>query len=149
IAGGVDNYRNLLLFLSDLYCSTAFCCEEPRSLPDSGLYHPLAEDRIRCAYMALPEFQKAFWRNDAPAIGILLYRAHWESSNLAVVDAIVDELEKLGANVLPVFCYSLRADNTLHRFFGSATQTAVDCLISNLNYASVNLQHGERVTSTT
>jgi cobaltochelatase CobN len=147
IAGGVENYRNLLLFLSDLYCSTAFGAAEPRSLPDSGFYHPLAAHRLNCATMDAAAFQAAFWRGDAPGIGVLFYRAHWESGNLAVVDALIGELELMGANVLPVFCYSLRSGNSLSRFLGDAASPAVDCLISNLNYTSVNLQHGERVTT--
>ena len=147
IAGGTENYRNLLLHLSDLYCSTAFGSEEPRSLPDAGLYHPHAADRIDCARMECKDFQRVFWQPDRPRIGLLFYRAHWESGNLAVVDALIHELERTGANVLPVFCYSLRSQTFLAKYFGDAQSPAVDCIISNLNYTSVNLRHGERLTT--
>ena len=147
IAGGTENYRNLLLHLSDLYCSTAFAAEEPRSLPDAGLYHPRAADRVRCALMEFKEFQDIFWHTDRPRIGLLFYRAHWESGNLAVVDAFIQELEGAGANVLPVFCYSLRSQTALAKYFGIAQSPSVDCIISNLNYTSVNLRHSERLTT--
>src|SRR5262249_881064 len=43
-----------------------------------------------------------------PTIGLLFYRAHWMSGNLAFIDAFVREIEARGANALPVFTSSLK-----------------------------------------
>ena len=43
-----------------------------------------------------------------PSIGILFYRAHWMSGNLLPIDALIRSLEAKGANVLPVYAFSLK-----------------------------------------
>src|SRR5262249_20433897 len=45
-----------------------------------------------------------------PTVGLLFYRSHWMSGNLAFVDACVRELEARGANALPVFTASLKEE---------------------------------------
>ena len=43
-----------------------------------------------------------------PSIGVLFYRAHWMSGNLLPIDSLIRSLESKGANVLPVFAFSLK-----------------------------------------
>ena len=45
---------------------------------------------------------------DRPSIGILFYRAHWMSGNLLPLDTLIRSLEAKGANVLPVYAFSLK-----------------------------------------
>ena len=56
-----------------------------------------------------------------PSIAVLFYRAHWMSGNLYAIDALVRRLEQLGANVLPVYSFSLKhnpeGDGTVNRTF--------------------------------
>src|SRR5262249_46026617 len=40
--------------------------------------------------------------------GLLFYRAHWMSGNLGFVDILVREIERQGANALPVFTATLK-----------------------------------------
>jgi cobaltochelatase CobN len=154
LAGGVENYKNLLLYLADVYLSTAFGFEVPAPMPDAGLYHPDAIERVGCATLGLSEFKQRYWRERRPAIGLLFYRAYWQSDDLAVVDGLVREIEARGYNTLPVFCYSLRDEaakaataNIFTRYFVDEAGPAVDCIISLFSYAVADLLHEERTTT--
>ena len=101
--GGVQNFQNLFLFLSDTYFGTAHGHEAPAPLPWEGIYHPdVAEG------MDVDTFIARKFLPDRPGIGILFYRAHWMSGNLLPIDALVRSLEAKGANVLPVYAFSLK-----------------------------------------
>lgn len=154
LAGGVENYKNLLLYLADVYLSTAFGFEAPAPMPDAGLYHPDATERVSCATSSLAEFKQHYWQERRPAIGLLFYRAYWQSGDLAVVDGLVREIEARGYNALPVFCYSLRDEaakaatsNIFTRYFTNDAGPAVDCIISLFSYAVAELLHEERTTT--
>ncbi len=101
-AGGRMNMEHLLRFLSDHFFGTSYGYEPPREQPEHGLYHPdLPADATLADWLAR--------RNpDRPTVGILFYRAHWLSGNLAFINALVREIERRGANALPVFTASLR-----------------------------------------
>jgi len=103
-AGGPDNHAHLLRFLADHLLLTGFGYAPPAEQPQHGVYHP---DLPRGAALA-------DWlaRRDParPAIGLLFYRSHWMSGNLAFIDACVRELEARGADVLPVFTASLKEE---------------------------------------
>jgi cobaltochelatase CobN len=154
MAGGVENYKNLLLYLADVYLSTAFGFEVPAPMPEAGLYHPDAIERVGCATLSLTEFKQRYWQGRRPAIGLLFYRAYWQSDDLAVIDGLVREIEARGYNALPVFCYSLREEaakaataNIFARFFVDEAGPAVDCIISLFSYAVAELLHEERMTT--
>lgn len=154
-AGGVENYKNLLLYVADVLLSTAFGFDAAVQVPDTGLYHPAAPARLECARLSFDEFRQHYWRESQPAIGILFYRAYWQSGDLAVVDGLVREIEARGYNVLPVFCYSLRdeaakdvASNIFTNYFVKADEPTVDCIVSLFSYAVAELLHEERTTTT-
>ncbi|HIM36537.1 MAG TPA: cobaltochelatase subunit CobN, partial [Dehalococcoidia bacterium] len=101
--GGVSNFRNLFIFLSDSYCGTDFGPEAPAPTPWEGIYHPdVAEG------MDADSFTQERFLPGKPKVGLLFYRAHWMSGNLQAVDALVRKLEELGADVLPIFSFSLK-----------------------------------------
>ncbi|HKX33330.1 MAG TPA: cobaltochelatase subunit CobN, partial [Blastocatellia bacterium] len=154
LAGGADNYRGLLLYLSDVFLSTAYGFEAPATMPEAGLYHPAASERPECARLDPAQFASRYWRPDRPAIGLLFYRAYWQSGDLMVVDGLVREIEARGYNALPVFCYSLRDEaarseeaNIFTRYFVDGGRPAVDCIISLFSYAVAELLHEERTTT--
>ncbi|HEX5270117.1 MAG TPA: cobaltochelatase subunit CobN, partial [Gemmataceae bacterium] len=101
-AGGPDNLAQLLRFLADHLLLTGFGYAPPAAEPQHGVYHP---DLPRGATLA-------DWRTrrdpTRPAVGLLFYRSHWMSGNLAFIDACVRELESRGADALPVFTASLK-----------------------------------------
>ena len=101
--GGVQNFRNLFLFLSDAYFGTEHGHEAPSPLPWEGIYHPNFPDGTDVDTYVAERFQMG-----RPSIGILFYRAHWMSGNLLPIDALICSLEAKGANVLPVYAFSLK-----------------------------------------
>ena len=101
--GGVQNFQNLFLFLSDAYFGTEYGHEAPAPLPWEGIYHPECPEGTDVETYIDQRFQP-----ERPSIGILFYRAHWMSGNLLPIDALIRSLEAKGANVLPVYAFSLK-----------------------------------------
>ncbi len=98
---GLENYRQLLYFLSDHLLTTGFGYEPPAEQPRHGIYHP-----------ALREPGIEAWRAHAdparPTIGVLFYRSYLLTGNTAFIDALVEAGEAAGANMLPVYAYSMK-----------------------------------------
>ena len=101
--GGVQNFQNLFLFLCDAYFSTGHGHDAPAPLPWEGIYHPECPDGTKIETYVSQRFQPG-----RPSIGILFYRAHWMSGNLLPIDTLIHSLEAKGANVLPVYAFSLK-----------------------------------------
>jgi cobaltochelatase CobN len=139
--GGRDNVAHLLRFLSDHLLLTGFGYEPPQDKPRHGIYHPDLP-----AGASLAEWRERF-DPSRPTIGVLFYRAHWMSGNLAFVDALVREIEARGGNALAVFTSSLK-DTTpaperfsqLPRwpaafdFFHDADRPVVSALITTMSF---------------
>ncbi|MDG4832835.1 cobaltochelatase subunit CobN [Solwaraspora sp. WMMD1047] len=88
--GGPDNLRELFGFLSDTVLLTGYGFAPPVEQPSWGL---------------LPREPAG---PDGPVIGILYYRAHQMSGNIAFVEALADAVDGAGGRALPIFCASLR-----------------------------------------
>lgn len=98
VTGGVANAAAMLQHLSDNLLGTAFGPPPPAPLPEVGIYHPGA------ATVLDPEtWRRRCWRPERATAGIVFYRAHWITRNLAPIDALVSALEARGLNTLPVF----------------------------------------------
>jgi cobaltochelatase CobN len=101
-AGGRANLAHLLRCLADHLLLTGFGYEGPAPEPAHGLYHPDLPGRATLAdWLARRDPAR-------PTAGLLFYRAHWMSGNLAFIDMLVRRLEAQGLNVLPVFTASLK-----------------------------------------
>ena len=101
--GGVQNLENLFFFLSDTYLGTDYGHEAPSHIPWEGLYHPDVAQGTEVDDYIRDRFQAG-----KPRIALLFYRAHWMSGNLLTIDSLIHRLEAMGANVLPLFSYSLK-----------------------------------------
>ncbi len=122
--GGVGNTANLLRFLADTLLVEGYGFKPPRSTPELGIYHPrLPEGSSLDDLLALHD-------PDRPTVGVVFYRTHWMSGNTAFVDALVDALERAGADALPVYCYSLRADEGGEVPALDVMEGRVDCLVT-------------------
>ena len=152
--GGVLNFRNLFLFLSDAYLGSDYGHEAPAPMPWQGIYHPeVAEGSEIDQYVA----QR--YENGRPAIGVLFYRAHWMSGNLAFVDKLIHRLELQDVNVLPVYSYSLKHtpedddaehSQTLTDYMVDAEGIPrVDCIINTMGLAMSDLEHQQGGTGAT
>ena len=152
--GGIDNFRNLFLFLSDTYLGSDFGHEAPEPVPWEGIYHPEAgpeETADVDAYIA------SRFKPGCPSVGLLFYRAHWMSGNLQFVDDLIRCLEVRDVNVLPVYSYSLKHNpeeegqrsRTLTSFMaGTDGQPRVDCIINTMGLAMSDLsQEGPTIAT--
>ena len=134
--GGVQNFQNLFLFLSDTYFGTGHGHEAPAPLPWEGIYHPDVADGVDVDTFVAQRFQPG-----RPSIGLLFYRAHWMSGNLLPIDALIRSLEDKGANVLPVYAFSLKhspeGDGVANRAFteylaGPDGTPRVQCIVNTM-----------------
>ncbi|MFC0545045.1 cobaltochelatase subunit CobN [Kutzneria chonburiensis] len=90
VEGGPANLGQLAGFLSDTVLLTGEGFEPPVKTPVYGVHGERRHEEGR------------------PTVGIVFYRAHALAGNTAFVDTLADAVEAAGANVLPVFCGSLR-----------------------------------------
>ncbi len=137
--GGAANMLHLLLYLANSTLGATYDVQPARELAWEGVYHP--ELGGETTLEALTER----WCPEQPTVGIVFYRAHWMSGNLAWLDALVHALESVGANVLPLFCYSMlhgaqRDSESLppvvqNYLVDDQGRTRVDSLISTLSFS--------------
>ena len=144
IRGGVSNFQNLFLFLSDSYLGSEFGHEAPAEVPWEGVYHPEEADG-----MDANDFVKRRFQPDRPNIAVLFYRAHWMSGNLQTIDALIRRFEELGANVLPIYSFSLKhnpeGDGQANRTFteilcDAEGNSRVHCIVNTMGMSMTDLQ---------
>jgi cobaltochelatase CobN len=130
--GGVENLKNLLLFLYNRLGGSGQAVQPPAAQPYEGLYHP---DR---GYIATPEAYRRSLDPDKPTVGIWFYQNFWTSNNKAHIDTMVREVEGQGANVICVFHMRFKdkllgnrgVDHVVERFFMDNDIPIIDVLIS-------------------
>jgi cobaltochelatase CobN len=131
-AGGSANMAAMLCCLADRLLMTGYGYPPPQALPEHGIYHP--ELPTPCT----PEQWAAHADPARPTVGITFYRAHWLSGNTHFIDTLVDSLDRLGLNALPVFTASLRrldADGEPAAFGFFTGRGAIDVLINTTSFA--------------
>jgi cobaltochelatase CobN len=130
--GGVENLKNLLLFVHNRIAGGNATVSPPAARPYEGLYHP---DR---GYIDTPQAYFKRLDPDKPTVGIWFYQNFWTSNNKAHIDALVEEVEKQGANVICVFHMRFKdkllgnrgADYVVERFFMDNGVPNIDVLLS-------------------
>ena len=152
--GGIDNFRNLFLFLSDTYLGSEFGHEAPEPVPWEGIYHPDAGPEETAD---VDRYLASRFKAGLPSVGLLFYRAHWMSGNLQFVDELIRCLEGKDVNVLPVYSYSLKHNpeeegqrsRTLTTFMADAEGgPRVDCIINTMGLAMSDLsQEGPTIAT--
>ncbi|MBT98854.1 MAG: cobaltochelatase subunit CobN, partial [Dehalococcoidia bacterium] len=144
IRGGVPNFQNLLLFLSDSYLGTGYGHEAPAEVPWEGVYHPDEADGL-----TTQEFVGRRFQAGRPSVAVLFYRAYWMSGNLLTIDALIRRFEELEVNVLPVYSFSLKhnpeGDGQGNRTFSEilcdpSGQSRVHCIVNTMGMSMTDLQ---------
>lgn len=101
--GSKENYRQLLLYLSELIGGEKTNWQEPVSVAWQGLYHPGLAAADLDEYLHLTAYDPA-----KPTLGLYFSRHEWVQDNLYKVDALIAEGRRQGANVIAVFGYSAK-----------------------------------------
>ncbi|MGP1375558.1 MAG: magnesium chelatase subunit H [Almyronema sp.] len=156
LGGSKDNLENFLVMLADRYVfkkdetsaqkPTALQYQDPVTYPDMGIWHPLAPTMFEDLKEYLNWFKS---RRDiaddlkdplAPCIGLVLQRTHLVTGDDAHYVAIVQELEYMGARVVPVFAGGLDFSKPVEAYFFdplNPEKSIVDSVVSLTGFALV------------
>ncbi|WP_445628313.1 magnesium chelatase subunit H [Nostoc sp. DSM 114167] len=153
LGGSPENLENFLLMLADKYVFKGLdkqnfapsTYEQPVVYPDLGIWHPLAPGMFEDVreylnwYTARKDISNDLKDPLAPCIGLVLQRTHLVTGDDAHYVAMVQELEALGARVLPVFAGGLDFSKPVDAYFYEPTTNTqlVDAVISLTGFALV------------
>ncbi|MEM9448266.1 MAG: magnesium chelatase subunit H [Cyanobacteria bacterium P01_E01_bin.6] len=152
LGGSSENLENFLLMLADKYGNAdvkgqlASQYQDPVTYPDIGIWHPLAPQMFEDVKEYLNWYQSRQDIDDnlkdpfAPCVGVVLQRTHLVTGDDAHYVAMVQELEYLGAKVIPVFSGGLDFSKPVDTFFYDAvgkSNAIVDAVVSLTGFALV------------
>jgi len=153
LGGSPENLENFLLMLADKYvfkglekqnfASSTY--QQPVVYPDLGIWHPLAPSMFEDVreylnwYTARKDISSDLKDPLAPCVGLVLQRTHLVTGDDAHYVAMVQELEALGARVLPVFAGGLDFSKPVDAYFYEPTTNIqlVDAVVSLTGFALV------------
>ncbi|BBO81924.1 cobaltochelatase subunit CobN [Desulfosarcina ovata subsp. sediminis] len=128
--GGMTNVRNLLRFAIHVSgLGPDDTPPPPEEMPLCGIYHPESLE----SFDSLDAYRN--WRPPkagAPTVGLFFPRSYWIDDALAVFDALIEKLEKGGANVIAVFNDKFKSggdDVVMEKFFIADGTACVDAVI--------------------
>ncbi|MEB3355173.1 MAG: magnesium chelatase subunit H [Synechococcales bacterium] len=153
LGGSSENLENFLLMLADRYVAagangrSSLQYAEPVTYPDMGIWHPLAPQMFEDVkeylnwYQSRPDISDDLKDSFAPCIGLVLQRTHLVTGDDAHYVAMVQEMECMGAKVIPVFSGGLDFSKPVDAYFYdplSKGQVAiVDAVVSLTGFALV------------
>lgn len=152
LGGSSENLENFLLMLADKYAkveansNAPLQYQEPVTYPDMGIWHPLAPQMFEDIKEYLNWYQSRQDIDDdlkdplAPCIGLVLQRTHLVTGDDAHYVAMVQELEYLGAKVIPVFSGGLDFSKPVDAYFYDPLKpdtAIVDAVVSLTGFALV------------
>ncbi|MEL6397721.1 MAG: magnesium chelatase subunit H [Cyanobacteria bacterium J06626_4] len=157
LGGSSDNLQNFFLMLADRYVFTdkaiagapqAESLEHaaPVTFPDVGIWHPMATQMFEDLkeylnwYESRQDLPAALRDPLAPCVGLVLQRTHLVTGDEAHYAAMVQELEYLGARVIPVFSGGLDFAKPVNEYFFDPLQpeeAIVDSVVSLTGFALV------------
>jgi magnesium chelatase subunit H len=119
---------------------------EPVTFPDMGIWHPLAPQMFEDVkeylnwYVSRRDISADLKDPLAPTIGLVLQRTHIVTGDDAHYVAMVQELEAMGAKVIPIFAGGLDFSKPLEAYFFDAVgkeDALVDAVVSLTGFALV------------
>jgi magnesium chelatase subunit H len=153
LGGSPENLENFLLMLADKYVlknsdmphGASLQYDAPVVYPDMGIWHPLSMTMFEDVreylnwYNSRKDISKDLKDPLAPCIGLVLQRTHLVTGDDAHYVAMVQELEAMGARVIPVFAGGLDFSKPVDAYFYEPTTKSplVDGVISLTGFALV------------
>lgn len=128
--GGKENLKQFFCWLGELAGKLPEGqARPPRELPWAGVYHP----RASRFFTTLGEYL-AWYGERRPLVGLLFPRVFWVEENLAAYDAVIEEIERRGAGVIPVFSDGwfgqVKNDDVIRQFFVRDSRAVVETLLA-------------------
>jgi magnesium chelatase subunit H len=150
LGGSSENLENFLLMLADKYIPSLnqkVKFQEPITYPDMGIWHPMSTTMFEDVkeylnwYSSRKDIPADLKDPLAPCVGLVLQRTHLVTGDDAHYVAIVQELESLGAKVIPVFAGGLDFSKPVEAYFydpaASGQGALIDIVISLTGFALV------------
>jgi len=155
LGGSSENLENFLLMLASKYVfkqdkkNAQVKFLDPVVYPDMGIWHPLAMEMFEDVKSYLNWYNSRTDISDdlkdplAPCVGLVLQRTHLVTGDDAHYVAMVQELEAMGARVIPVFAGGLDFSKPVETFFteqgvkGVAPIPIIDIVVSLTGFALV------------
>ncbi|MCW2274814.1 cobaltochelatase CobN [Rhodoblastus acidophilus] len=139
--GGVENFANLLRFMA---CDGGGALlPSPRDMPTEGIHHPdYSGPDDPDSYLSWAR-RRIGASPSAPVIGIWFLRDSWLTGDTVVIDAMITEIERLGAIALAVFhmrfidadLKNLGVPALIDRYFRGDGKARVDALLSPMGFS--------------
>ena len=153
LGGSAENLENFLLMLADKYVLkdvhkqnfASVTYQAPVVYPDMGIWHPLAPTMFEDVkeylnwYTGRKDISPDLKDPLAPCVGLVLQRTHLVTGDDAHYVAMVQELESLGAKVVPVFAGGLDFSKPVEAYFlePNSKTSLVDAVVSLTGFALV------------
>ncbi|EME31620.1 magnesium chelatase subunit H [Galdieria sulphuraria] len=154
LGGSPENIENFLLMIARQYVSSTKnisigVVQDPVVYPDIGIWHPVAPKMFEDAREYWNWYNKehaplAGLNNSSPVIGLLMQRTHLITGDDCHYVSICQELEALGAKIIPVFSGGLDFAIPIEKYFyaldmnGKCTSNpVVDSVVSLTGFALV------------
>ena len=133
--GGDENYMSLLSWAIRKYDGTDIEVRDPVMPPSEGLYYPGRES------IDIPSYLDELDPNK-PNIGIFFHQKQWTSHNMRNIDLLIEKVEELGGNPVPVFLFTYSKDiigsigirNVLFRYLWR-DGPVLDCIIETMSFS--------------
>lgn len=136
--GGKKNLENLLLYLANRFAGANYEVKPPERPPWEGIYHP--------EFANSPTFEEYAAKKIAPGkstVGIWFHQTQWQGENTSFVNQLIEEIERQGANVLPVFFTGAKNEAlgmkglewVIENYFMKNGKPVVDVVISALAFS--------------
>ena len=121
---GLENITQMLRFLLQRDCGLKLDYRKPVSVPQTGIY--LKQGRR--SVTDFEEYRQLHQERPGPWIGIVFHKTSLDNGDMALVDTMIDALERAGLNVLPVYGYP--SELAVERFmFDGAGRPRVQAVI--------------------
>ncbi|WP_371366925.1 Aerobic cobaltochelatase subunit CobN [Sporomusa rhizae] len=137
--GGIENHKNLWCWLFCRFDQAACKFALPKPLHWHGIYHP----RAQTVYTDLEQYEKDFCQPGRPTLGFLFYRNEWLMDNLAYHNAVIEEAERQGFNIVAVFSQGIAnaelavpgLKEAIRKYFMKDGKTYIDVMINTMKFS--------------
>ncbi|WP_417282377.1 cobaltochelatase subunit CobN [Comamonas sp.] len=135
--GGAANARELFCYLWHAFLEGPQQALPPRPLPPVSVYHPELTSASAEAWQQAGKMQ---WHAGAPVVLAVFYRAHLQSGNTRVFDALCEQLLKEGLNPLPLALLSLKDADCLSVLHALCAEHQVALILNTTAFSQSSLE---------
>jgi len=111
--------------------------EAPVEYPETGVYHPGAEQRISESLRILPKARKRDGGGKNGTVGLVLLRSYLLGRDAGHYDGAIAAFEAAGLKVVPVFASGLDARPAIEKFFVERGRPTVDAIVNLTGFSLV------------